>query len=233
MHRLFTVIEILEEILITHASRDNESRKHVVAVCRRVNKSWNDLISKSPAIRSLTWQYTLYALGGQVNVHTPFTSLERYIGDKWCLLYSHLEHALRIGHVPEPFSSVARRAVDIYFNPNTRPRDNPKIFHAISNIECLQVKVYGYNEGGSTRLAKGKLEGKENITIANFDRIIHDALLADGYDLRGSSPKICIQLSWTPPLPGIPNSQNPDSLPKPYSVRVIVVQAPRGRPLVP
>ncbi|KAK6351595.1 hypothetical protein TWF718_004752 [Orbilia javanica] len=230
MHRLFNIIELVEKILVIHASGDDESRKHVIYSCRRVSKSWDDLISRSPVIRNLTWQYTLYNPGGRIDEHTPFTSLERYISEKWRLLQMHINHIMQLGgDSQEPFHQESKRIVSMYFKPDTDPRQTTHIFQADSKIQFLQVTVYGYDEGSSVKLFKGKLQGKDNITIGEFDKIIHDALTVNGHDLRGLSTKICIQLSWKPPLPGIPNEKNPNIPPKPYSVRVIVVQIAGGR----
>ncbi|EGX47740.1 hypothetical protein AOL_s00083g248 [Orbilia oligospora ATCC 24927] len=233
MHRLFNVMELVENILFQHACGDEDARKHVITSCRLVNSSWNDLISQSPAVRSLTWQYTLYSKGKRVTPHTPFASLERYVSDKWQLLQCNLSYIRRNGTGGEPYDVVARRIVGMYFKPATdlSPTVDSPIFEPNSKIQFLKVTIYGYNNGRTIFLKNGKLRGKGNLTISRLDGIIHDALLVDGYDLTTPSPRICIQLFWTPPIPGLSSERNINGHRKPHSISctVIVVQVQNTR----
>ncbi|KAK6520678.1 hypothetical protein TWF506_000927 [Arthrobotrys conoides] len=231
MHRIFHVIELVENILLQHASTDEASRRHIVTNCRLVHSSWNDLISQSPGIRSLTWQYTLYTPGAKITVHTPFMSLERYFQDKWQLLQCNISYIKRNGSGDEPYEDAAKRIVGMYFRPPTAatPKNDPLIFEEDSKIQFLKITIYGYNNNNTILLKKGKLRGRHNLTISRLDGMLHDALLVDGYDLGSSSPKICIQLFWRPPIPGIPNQKEPDVRPTPYSVRVLMVQVVNTR----
>ncbi|KAF3227298.1 hypothetical protein TWF192_007400 [Orbilia oligospora] len=235
MHRLFNVMELVENILFQYACGDENARKHIITSCRLVNSSWNDLISQSPAVRSLTWQYTLYPQGKRVTPHTPFASLERYVSDKWQLLQCNLSYIQRNGTGGEPYDVVAKRIVGMYFKPATdiNPRVDSLIFGENSKIQFLKVTIYGYNSGRTVFLKNGKLRGKSNLTISRLDGIIHDALLVDGYDLTWttSSPRICIQLFWTPPIPGLSSEKNPNGPQKPHSIscRVIVMQVQNTR----
>ncbi|KAK6361163.1 hypothetical protein TWF730_004907 [Orbilia blumenaviensis] len=227
--KTFNTSELLEQILIFHASRDNESRKHTLIVCRLVKKSWNKLISESPAIRSLTWEYSLYFPGRTVNDYTPFAALERYFRDKWVMLQEHIDN---LRYPVEDFvpDYTAKDLIGRYFRSCSPGEENAtSIFLPDSKIEFLRVTVYGY-QPDTMFLWRGKLRGKGNINIGGIEQIVHDALSVQHYDIHAAVPRLCIQLLWRPPLPIRSRLQrSSQSPPKSFSIRAIIVERIKRR----
>ncbi|KAK6503544.1 hypothetical protein TWF481_008558 [Arthrobotrys musiformis] len=223
MDRVFAIREIFEAIMLFYLCGHDDPGKHTFTNCKLVNRSWNKLISESARLRYWVGEFTYYFPRGKVGDEAPFIALEQYLNYKWARFQRSIPKRRRKGQPKFDANPIAKSLVPKYFWSGSGPEDKTPVFQAGFQVQFLRVTVFGYHYE-SMVLAKDIIHGNENITVSRLEKIVHDSLLSQDYNIVNADSRLCIQFSWMPPIPCKRSFHDAElGPPRSYSVRVIVL----------